>query len=195
MCFYSDPDWYASQVEEDEGPALSDCRCCECRRVIKAGEWRKRVEMQEREDGIYCTPDKGEHADGCDGEDCEYDGPGETWAGHFCRDCETLRAAIRKVEEAEGCHGSEAEPSMGGIYDEVGNGQGWMHYFDEFVRLDLWDAVALVPAFDWDDLMEHLAYEGHGYNRYRGPSGPYAGAVCELTDGEPVERFDLGGEA
>lgn len=215
MCFNTDYDWYASQIEDDEGPAPEACHCCECGCRIKKGEWRRWVSMQEREDGIYCEPEKGEHVDDCPaagcaakgcvpdgdhaedcvGEECEYVGPGETWEGNTCEGCHILRAALRTVEEDEGCHGVEAEPGLGAMYDEVGSAGGWLHYFDHFVRLGLHDAIRVMPEIDWDEYLEHLMEEGAtGWGRHR-RGGWYAGVYCSVTDGDPIEWFDLGGEA
>lgn len=141
MCFYHDPDWLASVYEDsrqDSGPAA---KCDECRKPIAPDQWRRTVHQEEYEYCNNCYPDCRDETDrGSDGE-CDH---GEEFDYVCCRDCHTLRKAIRQVEKSEGCHGMSAEPSLGGMLEDVADYDGWEHYLTKFRELGLTDAAKLV---------------------------------------------------
>lgn len=152
MCFYADSDWSASVQETTEGPAPKATRCSECSAAIAEGDYRYHIWQQEYEE---CQTREEENYIGDNDEevmvhDCERDKAaceyGETFNYDCCRSCKTLREAIRKVEEAEGCRGAEAEPAFPCLFDDVSDGEGWDHYAEKFRELGLTDALALVPA-------------------------------------------------
>lgn len=182
MCFITDYDWRASAWEEADGPAPAATRCDECGERIHAGEWRRHVSARECEECRRCEDEcsdwyEEDHPD-CAGGEHDY---GETMDYDCCRRCQTLRDALRAAEEADGCTGEEAEPGLGSMYAEVGDAGGWGNYADEFLRLGLFEAFALVPAPAADDVFEGLARE-------------YPGAACHTAGGPADPWRDIGGE-
>lgn len=129
MCFYHDGDYPTVYRERDVKAARKARRCSDCGQRIHAGEPYLLIDGK--------------------------------WEGDFssfatCERCQTLRAAIRRVEEEDGCRGSETQPALGALFDQVDD---WGHYADEFLRLGLTDALALVPAPDPDDIEDALCGE------------------------------------
>lgn len=190
MCFVNeDYDWVAEVCETDTVTLTEPKRCCECRRRLRVGESVLRTFMQEREPGEYCDPSTGYHCvDYCfgDGEDptnfdqCERVGPGETFEGYTCTECQTLLDAIEAVELDVGCTAYHARPTVGMMHQEVNDGEGWQHYAAEFLRLGLRDAWLLAPDIDQEDHWDAIAEE-------------YPNSYC-WTEREPADRFDIGGE-
>jgi hypothetical protein len=95
MCFYhaDEGDW----DENDEsltrhGLASDDATCDDCEGRILAGD-RVRLTL-----GTYQS---------------------RAFVIRVCVPCQTFRAAVRGVEEEEGCTGDEAEPRLGDLFDAV----------------------------------------------------------------------------
>lgn len=133
MCFYADYDdydWIAQVAETTEGVDVGKARCSECRHRILPGQWRRRVDMREREECRKC--EEPEEYGECDGESHDY---GEADTYFCCEVCETILAAIQAVEESEGCSGDSARPPQGQLRGDVHNGSGWLHYMDAAARV------------------------------------------------------------
>lgn len=196
MCFTSDAEWYAAQVSDVTAPATKRTVCDECHQLIHAGEPHRRVEQQEREDGTYCEPDEGRHADGCSGEgDCDHDGPGETFEWDCCGRCDQLLKAIKAAELAEGCGEHESQPNLTELRQAMRDDAAYRdgHYAEHaralFPELALSGHLDRMATPDADDLFEHLASPGGR------ESGPYAGAVCwDERTASHWQPSDLGGE-
>ncbi len=180
MCFYrGDSDWYAEVSDDVEGPAPQATRCDECWQRINKGEWRREVVLREHELCQVCeaSDDDGEGIAPCDDGEHQY---GETFDYDCCERCQCLRDAIKAVEEADGCTGSETQPRMAGMHDDIGNGEGWGHYTDRFLALGLTRAFALAPCPEPDEVFEALCAE-------------YPGSFDDYQE-EPVE-WVYGGES
>jgi hypothetical protein len=179
VCFWHDDDWCAQVVETDEGLAPADTRCEECFKPILKGQWREHIFQQEREECQECedvyVPKGAEPPPPCPDGEHSY---GETFEYDCCERCFNLLEAIRRVEEADGCSGSETRPSLGWMFEEVGNrDDGWKHYADEYSRLFPGEPVPDWPL-DYSDYEEDLVDE-------------YENFWCEKGDREGVV---LGGE-
>lgn len=162
MCFNSDYDWTAEVYEESEGPSQAKIKCDECRQFIHHGEWRYHVYMRENELCRICEDDCSPDFE--EDYDCENEHSyGEKFDYDCCERCYRLRKAIRAVEEEEGCHGTEAEPSFGEMHGEV---YDWGHYADEMRKLGLHEEAALVPPPDPDDVFEELESEYDWANEF-----------------------------
>jgi hypothetical protein len=176
MCFWNDSDWTAQVYEEEEGPAPADTRCDECRGHIFKGQWRHHVFMQEHEECQACEDTWDKDAPPCDDGKHEY---GEQFDYNSCERCYRLRHAVRQVEEEEGCTGSEAEPYFGGLFEQVGSGEGWQHYADRMAAMRLPELALVEPPDPWD-VFDDLA-------------GDYPWAA--EYDDEPADEFvTVGGE-
>ncbi len=139
MCFYNEYDWSAEVVEYTGGPATSQHRCFECHTFIHPGEWVHKTFMQEHEDcqhenriddnedvtDFYESGIMPHWCNGLDAEPCVF---GETHQSYVCQSCTDFRAAIRAVEEADGCVGDEAEPQN--LFDDIAESDHYHQYFD-----------------------------------------------------------------
>ena len=159
MCFYNEGDWTAQLFVDETVKLDSQRRCSECHNTIHVGVTCRRVFLQEHD---YC-PECGVefHEDGTADEPCEgqHDHSyGERDELFICGDCEKVIAAIRMVEEDEGCTGNEAVPAFSQLREAFWESDHAVEYIDrarsefpelamnghldEFYRLTHeWDAI------------------------------------------------------
>lgn len=157
MCFYHDYEWTADVSETTEGPLPVRQKCDECRRWINAGETCLMVHQEQHEACLHCDPDDmGDYEGRGGGGECDH---GEVFDYVCCWRCQQIRAAIRAVEEHEGCGGSEAEPSYGGMFEEVSDAGGWDEYVPKMLAIGQGRAVGLLPAPHPTDVWESLIDE------------------------------------
>lgn len=126
MCFYHDPDWYASVTEETTPVATKPFRCEECGVTIQAGESYYHLYQQEREECMDCEEglcscvdweaDEPDYEHACK---CEKPNYGEDYTYRSCHDCRKFLEAVAKHERDEGCRADESRPSLGGMIDEL----------------------------------------------------------------------------
>ncbi len=123
MCFYHDDyGWSAEVCESTFVRGADECRCIECNRTIRSGEWRQRIWQQEHEECQICEDD---FSDGYDDEVrkelCKHD-YGETFGAEICRECCLMLEAIYDLERIEGCPEDARQPACGELkqvlYDE-----------------------------------------------------------------------------
>jgi len=147
MCFYNvDYDWYADVSEEGCVVCQVECRCQECWKSIKPGEWIMTLWQQQYEECRLCSDEDEEpipHTQECDF--------GETYSYQCCHDCARLREVIYEVETDEECPEHARHPSFEGMQEEAfdcGDNAdkyvakaaamypGWTHrYLDQFLQL------------------------------------------------------------
>lgn len=176
MCFYADYDWYAAVSEETEGPSPERTHCNECGRVIHAGEWRHHLHQEQYECCLACDPDDPDGREPNEDGSCDH---GETADFTTCGRCHALRAAVRAVEEHEGCVGAEAEPPRGVLFDAIHDAGGWDEYVPKMLALGHAAAVATIEAPDPDDVWwDNLGDEYPGW----------------WQDGDDGRDRDFGGE-
>lgn len=151
MCFYNDGE-YATIWRESDPRARKQYKCYECGGTIIVGEkYRCVFTVFEGDAGTYRT----------------------------CSRCVRLRDAIREVEIAAGCSASESQPSLGGLYDEVSESDGWQHYADQYARLHPGEYIRWPIGLDKDQL-------ANDYENY----------YCETWGhNAPDEAVMIGGEA
>lgn len=196
MCFYhEDADWTASVYEDEENaPTDKAAKCDECRAIIRVGEPRRHVYMQEHEGCIRCDRDARdshqERSGDYDEEDddgnlpsltpCE-DGKhdyGETFECDICENCQKLLLAIAAAEADEGCDPHESQPSFGAMFEEMNDGGEAITYIDR--ARDLFPELAMNGYLDrvhhrygeWDDeFWEEEVWD----DVVRGPDGELGG--------------------
>lgn len=113
MCFYNDPDFYATVIstEVKEVPySRVPVRCCECGEIMPLGSKMHCVTMQEHKE---CQNDDHE-----DNPDCKHDF-GESYSCHWCDLCEKMLIAIELLEEEEGCPKGARRPLHEGLYESL----------------------------------------------------------------------------
>ncbi len=123
MCFTNDDcDWSAEVYEETHGRRELPGKCCDCRRVINAGEWARSIWMcekeccqicEDRESDWFEDPEEIEPDDGMYGPGEHPHYYGEHWTGVVCRECCLLREAIYDLEEKEDCPEWARQPAFG----------------------------------------------------------------------------------
>ncbi len=152
MCFYHDGE-YATVWRESEHKARKQHKCCECGKAIRIGETYS---------SVFCVSE------------------GYASTSRTCPRCSRLRKAIKEVEMAEGCSAHESQPSLGGLFMEVGDSDGgWHHYADEYARLHPGEYFPWPIELDKDQLADD-------YENY----------YCEKWGHEaPDDLVMIGGEA
>lgn len=151
MCFYNDNyDWIANLWLVMGSRAEADCRCYECRRAIRAGEWRTHVYQQEYEECRICEDDpddSGLYDPGQDPATCQHD-YGETFSCDICRECSLILAAIYDLEERERCPEYARQPMYGELRDELwedrrhGSGEYSRHALELYPELSNHELLA-----------------------------------------------------
>lgn len=197
MCFNYETEWCAMHVEDATAPATKPTWCDECHQLVHAGEPLRHVYQQEREDGEYCGPDDDEHVDGCDGTDCEHEGPGETFEWDCCERCDKLLRVIKQVELAEGCGEHESQPRATELRQAMRDDDHYSggHYADYAREAfpELADGyLDRMATPDADAIFERLA-NPDGVQFHGRPHGPYAWAEPE-DDRPRYYEHEHGGE-
>lgn len=175
MCFYHDDyDWVVGRHEVTEGIATVAYVCGECGETIKPGEWYKFHDMYELSDDSVMVDGDGNDLDVTDITDTtewfddernQHTGPGNHDECYVCATCQALLDAIKAVEMAEGCSEYEASPGIGSMYYDVQEGNGWIHYADEYARLNPGGALLNWPIDD-DDYIGWLIDHFDGSRKY-----------------------------
>lgn len=190
MCFYHGDAEVCELWEQTDGPAGQRCRCSDCNQWINEGEFRRWIEARKYAECRRYDDDDGHDCDDAltDADECDY---GEEYDYYVCERCLEIRRAIREIENAEGCHGEEAEPLVGNLCDDVSGGEGWEHYRELFRRFGYWKAHEYSRVFDmWKGqitVLEDCCDEG----------GSSMSGTLDYTFGRwrDVHEFDdLGGE-
>lgn len=125
MCFYSEPDWYAEIVEEQDLVAgdVSPGRCDECYRPVAPGSPYHIIRMQEYETCQGCEACEELEGDDwdvlCRGEDPNL---GETFEYRRCHECHLFLEAVEAAELAAGCRRSDSRPDLTGMVEQIGEG-------------------------------------------------------------------------
>jgi len=106
MCFYNDCDWYADISTEACIVCQAECKCDECYRSIKPGEWVFTLWQQEHEECRLCYDEQIPHTDKCD--------LGETFSYGFLL---FLMASCRvtDVDPSKSTTGEQFDPSIGRV--------------------------------------------------------------------------------
>jgi hypothetical protein len=183
MCFFHDADWTPSVYEEDTRTATERMRCDECCGVILPGERYGHIFGQEHEECVECGVNyEAVHDEPvCSSTDGRHRF-GESYEHVICERCEKLRTAIQRVEEDDGCSGSETVPLWGELREAFSESDHAQEYLDR--------ARTEYPE---------LAMCGHldrFYRHTREYQDCFEGDEWYDCDdiGEPVEQFELGGE-
>lgn len=202
MCFYYDDyyDWYASVSEVSQHVSTGVEKCCECGLRIPQGEECSRLYLQQHESCRCCEskeyPEEEYPEDGdSDGETCDVDGCdyGETSTDYSCQRCLALRAAIRVVEESEGCTGEEAEPPHAQLYESMDSGEGRGHYA---AKICAHGFIAEFLAMPLDEEDVERMIEDDSPPQYRDPSdGGRRGRGRHAQVAEEFLARDTGGES
>lgn len=114
MCFVNEPGWYAEVCEETPSTNGRD-KCEECGCLILDGEWRMNIFMQEHEEPQNVDDDGNVIA----GEEPDH---GEEFEYTSCWSCWQARKAVIAHEIESGCDRHESQPSLGGLWQEIGDG-------------------------------------------------------------------------
>ena len=133
MCFYNDSDfnWYARVQEVTRNRVCQvSRRCRDCSEEIPAGTRHLHVFLQEYEECQTCIEEEG--LDDCECGDPDY---GETDDISICRPCQAFRAAVRRLERAEGCPAHAQEPLYGELYESVGEHDEAEKYWAAALRM------------------------------------------------------------
>jgi hypothetical protein len=141
MCFYNDDcDWVAEYEEQKFFRDDSECKCRECDRTIKAGEWRQHFFQQESEVCRICEDDcsydfvskdpddydtNDEHASALAELASHEHDYGETFSANICRECCLVLEAIYDLERIEGCPEHARQPAIGDLVDVVYEDKRW----------------------------------------------------------------------
>lgn len=111
MCFYSDPDWYASLCTDEIKPLEGKPRkCYECSAPIAVGQLCRQVYMQQNH------PDEWEDGDHEEGEEFR---TGETFSCTICEPCTRLLECIQEIETEAGCQDHESQPMFGELSEAM----------------------------------------------------------------------------
>lgn len=107
MCFDNDADWHAS-IYETEARVAADgekLHCHECGVKFQPGEEYTYIFMQEYEECRVCEWEEAETP-------CEKHDYGEIYHYRRCEACSKILAAIKEVEEDEGCPPYATQPML-----------------------------------------------------------------------------------
>ena len=126
MCFDNDCEWTCEVCETDYGDASVACKCDECGAKIAAGEYRVHVHQQEYECCRLCEDGDEDH------DKCNY---GEAYDYDCCENCSKFLKAIADREKREGCPSYAQQPSLGGLYEEIGERDDAAAYAYEAVQM------------------------------------------------------------
>lgn len=130
MCFYNDPDWYASPVTDELRTATAPLTCMECRSPIPIDAQYRYVYQQEHEccrclDFERCLDDDATIEARGDTCTCPTPDYGETYHYHRCLDCDKFLSAVAAVEHDAGCPSDESQPCYEGMIEEISEGHGY----------------------------------------------------------------------
>ena len=143
MCFYHDGDydWLARVHETDTVVANKPVKCLECYRRIPLGRPYTHIEMREWECCKVCDPDTRAEARDYDSSGAPEDEPivpcaegqcdfGESDEHRICEECEKFLTAIQRVEEDDGCTGSETRPAYSELREAMWESDHAQKYID-----------------------------------------------------------------